>query len=151
MLSLGQKLKMTKTCKKRFFKNVTVVPCKKPLQKIPNIREIRQFLKSAILQSLGKMLNLGQKFKMPKTLKKRFFKNVTVVFCKNPLQKIPNIREIRQFLKSAILQSLGKMLNLGQKFKMPKTLKKRFFKNVTVVFCKNPLQKIPNIREIRQF
>ena len=30
---MGQKLKMPKTCKKLFYKNVTVVLCKKPLEK----------------------------------------------------------------------------------------------------------------------
>ena len=115
MLSLGQKLKMLKTCQKRFSKNVRVVLCKKPLQKTPIIREMRKCWKSAILQklyspckgySLGKMLSLGQKSKMPKTCKKRFFKNVAVVLCKKPLEKTPNIREIREFKKTTILQRL---------------------------------------------
>ena len=39
MVSLGQKLKMPKTCEKRFYKNIRVVLCKKPLQKTPNIRK----------------------------------------------------------------------------------------------------------------
>ena len=33
MVSLGQKLKMPKTCEKPFYKNIEVVLCKKPLQK----------------------------------------------------------------------------------------------------------------------
>ena len=33
MVSLGQKLKMPKTCEKRFYKNVRVVLCKKALEK----------------------------------------------------------------------------------------------------------------------
>ena len=33
MVSLGQKLKMPKTCEKRFYKNIRVVLCKKPLEK----------------------------------------------------------------------------------------------------------------------
>ena len=37
--------------------------------------------------------------------------------------------------------SLGKMLSLGQKFKMPKTYEKLFYKNVTVGLCKKPLEK----------
>ena len=41
MVSLGQKLKMPKTCEKRFYKNIRVVLCKKPLEKTPNIREMR--------------------------------------------------------------------------------------------------------------
>jgi len=39
MVSLGQKLKMPKTSKTPFYKNSTVVLCKKQLEKTPNIRE----------------------------------------------------------------------------------------------------------------
>ena len=52
MVSLGQKLKMPKTCEKPFYKNIKVVLCKKPLEKTPNIRAMRQVWKSAILQRL---------------------------------------------------------------------------------------------------
>ena len=55
---------------------------------------------------LCKMVSLGQKFKWPKTCEKRFYKHVRVVLCKEPLEKTPNIREIRHFWKSAILQRL---------------------------------------------
>ena len=45
MVSLGQKLKMSKTCQKLFLKNVRVVLFKKPSRKkkTTNIREMRQF------------------------------------------------------------------------------------------------------------
>ena len=43
MRSLGQKLKRRKTCEKQFFKNVAVFLCKKPLEKTPNTREMREF------------------------------------------------------------------------------------------------------------
>ena len=43
IVSLGQKLKWPKTCEKRFYKHVRVVLCKKPLEKAPNIREMRRF------------------------------------------------------------------------------------------------------------
>ena len=45
MVSLGQKLKMPKTCEKPFYKNIKVVVCKKPLEKTPNIQEMRQVWK----------------------------------------------------------------------------------------------------------
>ena len=35
MVSLGQKLKMPKTCEKRFCKNIRVVLCIKPFEKTP--------------------------------------------------------------------------------------------------------------------
>ena len=50
IVSLGQKLKIPKTCKKEFYKNITVALCKKQLEKTPNNRKLRQFSKSAILQ-----------------------------------------------------------------------------------------------------
>ena len=52
MITLGQKLKMPKTCEKPFYKNIKVVLCKKRFEKTPNIREMRQVWKSAIFQRL---------------------------------------------------------------------------------------------------
>ena len=43
ILTLAQKLKFQKTCQNPFYKSFTVVLCKKPLQKTPNIREMRAF------------------------------------------------------------------------------------------------------------
>ena len=44
IVSFGQKLKLKKkTCEKRFFNHVRVVPWKRPLEKTPNIREMRRF------------------------------------------------------------------------------------------------------------
>ena len=52
ILTLAQKLKFQKTCQNPFYKYLKVVLCRKPLQKTPNIREMRAFGKSAILQRL---------------------------------------------------------------------------------------------------
>ena len=60
---------------------------------------------------LCKMVSLGEKFKWPKTSEKRFYKDVRVVLCKKPLEKTPNIREMRPFLKSAILERLLTLQN----------------------------------------
>ena len=89
------------------------------------------------------MVSLAQKFKWPKKCEKRFYKHVRVVLRKKPLEKTPNIREMRPFWKSAILQRVGlcKTVSLGQKLKWPKTWEKRFYKHVRVVLCKKPLQK----------
>ena len=43
MVSLGQKLKMPKRCEKRLYDHITVVICKKPLQKTPNIEKMEAF------------------------------------------------------------------------------------------------------------
>ena len=55
---VGQKIKMPNTCEKQFCKNIRVVLCKKPLGKTANIREMRRFWKSAILQRLWPMPGL---------------------------------------------------------------------------------------------
>ena len=56
--------------------------------------------------SLCKIVSLGQKLKMPKTCQNSFYKSIKVVLCKKPLEKTPNIREMRRFSKAAILQRL---------------------------------------------
>ena len=43
ILSLGQKIKLPKTCEKRFYKHIKVVLCKKRLQKKADIEKIRAF------------------------------------------------------------------------------------------------------------
>ena len=43
IVTLGQKLKFQKTCQNPFYKSFRVVLRKKPLQKTPNIREMRRF------------------------------------------------------------------------------------------------------------
>ena len=58
MVSLGQKLKMPKTCEKPFYKNIKVVHCKKQVEKAPNFRDMRQLLKSVILERLQPMESL---------------------------------------------------------------------------------------------
>ena len=55
---------------------------------------------------LWKMVSLSQKLKWPKTFLKRLYKKTRVVLCKKPLEKTPNIREMRRFWKLAILERL---------------------------------------------
>ena len=38
-----KKIKLPKTCEKRFYKHIKVVLCKKQLQKTDNIRKMRAF------------------------------------------------------------------------------------------------------------
>ena len=72
MVSLRQKVKRPKTCEKRFYKHVRVVLCKKPLEKTPNIQEMRPFSKSAILQRLWTLQNgqFGSKIQKVKNVRK---------------------------------------------------------------------------------
>ena len=59
MVSLGQKLKMLKTCEKLFYKNIVVVLCKKPLLKTANIGEMRPFLKSSSSKAIAHGKTIG--------------------------------------------------------------------------------------------
>ena len=43
ILTLAQKIKLPKTCEKRFYKDIQVVLYKKRLQKTANIRKMRAF------------------------------------------------------------------------------------------------------------
>ena len=43
ILTLGQKLKFQKTCQNPFYKSLTVVLCKRPLQKTLYILEMRPY------------------------------------------------------------------------------------------------------------
>ena len=68
MVSLSQKLKFRKTCEKRFSYHIRVVLCKKPVQKIPNIGEMRRFWKSVIVPWQND--HLGSKIKIHKNMRK---------------------------------------------------------------------------------
>ena len=149
MISLGQKLKFRRRCEKLFFNHIRVVLREKPLGKTPNIRQMRRFSKSAIMQRLQplicKIVSLGQKLKLKKTCEKLFFNHIRVVLCEKPLEKTPNIRQMRRFSKSAIMQRLQplicKIVSLRQKQKFKKICEKRFFHHIRVVLCKNRLKK----------
>ena len=65
-----QKLKFQKTCQNPFCKSFTVVLCKKPIEKTLNIRKMREFWKSAILQRPLQNPHLGSKTKIPKNMSK---------------------------------------------------------------------------------
>ena len=72
------------------------------------------------------MVILGEKFKWPKTFEKQFYRDARVVVWKKLLQKTPNIREMRPFWKSAILQNLQTLQNgqFGSKIQMTKNVRK---------------------------
>ena len=53
MVSLGEISKLPKICQKPFYKNATVVLCKKPLTKTPNIRKIRQYKAIALAKAIA--------------------------------------------------------------------------------------------------
>ena len=92
MVSFGQKIKLPKTCEKRFFKHITDVLCKKQLQKTINIPEMRRFWKLEKWAqckgcSLCKMVSLGQKIKLPKTCKNLSTSTLQTFYAKNSSKK----------------------------------------------------------------
>ena len=92
MVSLGEKFQVSKTCEKILYEHIRVVPCKKQLEKLVNIIEMRRFLKLAKmatmqrLYSLGKMVSLGQKLNEPKRCKKILYKHIKVVPSRKQLE-----------------------------------------------------------------
>ena len=70
ILTLAQTLKFQKTCQNPFYKSFTVVLCHKLPQKTPNIREMRAFQKSAIMQRPTQNPHFGSKIKIPKNMSK---------------------------------------------------------------------------------
>ena len=105
----GQKLKLKKTCQNPLYKSFTLLLWKKPLKKENKYSRNDTILKHGPAckgYSPWKILTLGEKLKFQKTCQDSFYKSFTVVLCKKPLEKRPNIREIRPFSKSAIIQRL---------------------------------------------
>ena len=168
MISLGQKLKMPKTCEKRFYKNIRVVLCKKPLEKTPNIREMRWFWKSAILQRLyimqeaiafAKWSVWVKNLKCQKHAKNDSTRTLEWFSVNNRSKKHQIFEKWEDFENRPSCKgyspwkgySLCKMVRLGQELKMPKTCEKRFYKNIRVALCKKPLEKTPNIRDMTRF
>ena len=156
MVSLAQKFKCPETCEKRFYKHVRVVLCKKPLEKTPNIREMRPFWKSAILQSaidFAKWSVWVKNSNGQKRAKKDSTSTLELFCAKNRCKKHQIFEKWDHFENRPSCKGyrLCKMVSLGQKLKWPKTCEKIFYKHVRVVLCKKPLQKTPNIREMRPF
>ena len=99
ILTLAQKLQFQKTCQSPFYKSFTVVRCKKPLQKTLNIREMRAFSKSAIMQALSPMRNphIGSKIKIPKNMSKSILQIIYSCSVQKTAPKTLDIREMRAF------------------------------------------------------
>ena len=108
ILTLAQKLKLQKTCQNPFYKSFTVVLWKKPLQKNEIFEKWKHLENRPSCKGYSpcKILTLAQKLKFQKTCQNPFYKSFRVVLWKKPLQKTRNIREMRAFWKSAIMQRL---------------------------------------------
>ena len=157
ILTLGQKLNFKKTCQNPFYKSFTVDLCKKPLENRPNIREMRPFWKLAIMQRLKPVQNphFGSKIKIPKNMSKFILQIIYSCF----VQK--NARKKTKYLRNETILKIGhhakaiyspcKILSLGQKLKFKETCQNLFYQTFTVFLFKKPLEKRPNIREMRPF
>ena len=108
VVSFGEILKFKKTCQKRFFNHFRLLLYKKSLRKHQIFQKWDDFEKRPSCKgySLCKIVTLGQRLKLKKTWEKRFVNHIRVVLCKKPLEKTPNIREMRRFWKTGIMQRL---------------------------------------------
>ena len=95
---------MPKTCEKRFYHHIRVVVCKKRSKKHLIFEKSEHFENSQNwprdkAYRLCEIATLGQNLKMSKTCEKQFYNLIRVVVCKKLLEKTPNIRKTRVFLK----------------------------------------------------
>ena len=141
VITLGRKIKWPKTCEKRFYKHLKVVLSKKRLEKTANIRKMRAFLKwpkKVTVQRLKPMQNapFRSKNKIAWNMQKTFPQ--TPKSCsmqKNGLEKQLIFEKWEPFENGQKRSqckgySPCKIINLGQKMKLPKTCEKRFYKHV---------------------
>ena len=100
-----------------------------------------------------------QNWKYQKHVKKNSTRTLQLLCVKNSSKKNQIIENWDNFQNRPTCKgyspckaySLCKMVSLGQKLKIPKTCEKAFHKNIRVVLCKKPVEKTPNIREMRPF
>ena len=146
MVSLGQKLKMPKTCDKPFYKIIRVVLFKKRSKKHHIFKEWDDFENRPSCKgyspckeySLCKMVSLGQKLKRPKHAKNHSTRILKLFCAKNCSKKHQIFEKWDDFENRPSCKgySLSKMVSLGQKLKMPKTCDKPFYKIIRVVLFK---------------
>ena len=152
----GSKIKIQKTSQNPFYKSFRVVLCKNPLQKNTKYSRNETIFKighhaKAIAHAKS---SLWVKNYNSKTLVKIHSTNHLQLFCAKKRCKKHQIFgkwdhfQNRPWCKG---YSPSKILTLGQKLKFQKTCQNPFYKSFTVVLCKKPLQKTPNIREMRPF
>ena len=147
-----KKLKLPKTCEKRFYKHIRVVLCKKNGSKKQLIFEKWEHFENGQKwpQCKGyspcKILTLGQKIKLPKTCEKRFYKHIKLFYAKNGSKKQLIFEKWEHFENGQKWpQCKGyspcKILTLGQKIKLLKTCEKRFYKHWELFYAKNGSKK----------
>ena len=104
----GKKLNCKKDIKNQFTDKLKLFYAKSRSKKLPIFEKLDYFENRPLCKGYSpcKFLTLSQKLKFQKTCQNPFYKSFKVVLCKKPLQKTLNIRDMRPFLKSAIMQRL---------------------------------------------
>ena len=99
----GPKIKIQKNMSKSILQIIYSCSLQKTAPKNTKYSRNESILKIAHYACKGyspcKILTLAQTLKFQKTSQNPFYKSFTVVLCKKPLQKKPNIREMRAFSK----------------------------------------------------
>jgi len=134
------------------YKSFRGVLRKKPVEKTPNIREMRPFWKLAIMQRLQPMQNpyFGSKIKIRKNMSKTILQIIyTRCVRKNPSKKHEIFEKWEYFENRPSCKGYSPytILTLSQKLKFQKTCQNPF----RAVLCKKPLEETPDIQEIRPF
>ena len=130
ILTLSQKLKFQNDVKIHSTNYLELFCAKNPSKKNQILEKWRHFQSRPSCKGYSpcKILTLSQTLKFQNTCQNQFYKSFRVVLCKKPLLKTPNIRDMRAFSKSAIIQRLYpcRILTLGQKLKFPNTCQNPF-------------------------
>ena len=99
--------------------------------------------------------HFGSKIKIPKIMSKSILHIIPSCSRQKNAPKNTKYSRNKSILKIGHHAWKGyspcKILTLAQKFKFQKTYQNPFYKSLRVVLCKKPLQKTPNIREMRAF
>ena len=153
----GSKIKIPKNMLKSILQIIYTCAVQKNQSKKHQIFEKYDHLKnrqSCKGYSPCKILTLGHKLKFQKKHVKMHSKNHLQFFPAKSRSKKHEIFEKYHHFKnrpSCTGYSPWKILLLGQNLKFQKTCQSPLSKLLTVVLCKKPLQKIPNIREMTPF
>ena len=145
ILTLAQKLKFQKTCQNPFYKSFRVILCKKTAHKTPNIREMRGFWKSAIMQRLKPMQNrdFKSKIKIPKNMSKFILQIIYSYSAQKTAKKHQIFEKWEPFQNRPSCKGYSpcKIVTLDQKLKFQKKCENPFYKSFRVIPCKKPLEK----------
>ena len=101
MVNLGQILKMREACRRRLYKHVTLVLCKKTTAKNCYVVKMRLFLKLGkfvIVGSLNALPNcqFGSSIKIAKSMRRTALQAHYTAFIEKILKETSNIRKILQ-------------------------------------------------------